>query len=214
MKLFSNLLLMAREELEKLKLMLKEIIPIFEGTYFISCGALLGIVREGDLLEHDDDIDIYILPTTIINWYKLPEKYKYFKDYMAFKIYDEANEKPKPSSDWLRYIRYTRTLPKYRGFNRAQLCKAIAPTYRDEIICNLTTLYNIDIFVLENDELNDRYRIPYLWNKKEFYFTKEECKTEIDSTLGFNIRIPRNPKEVLERTYGKEFMIEQIDYQH
>ena len=200
--------------LEKLKLMLKEIIPILEGTYFISCGALLGIVREGDLLEFDDDIDIYILPDTKINWDKLPSKYKYFKDYMTFKIYDETNEKPKPKSDWLRYIQYTRTLPKYSGYNRAELCKAIAPTYRDEIIPNITTLYNIDIFVLEHDELKDRYRVPYLWNKKEFYFTKEEAMTEIDSTLGFNIRIPRKPLDVLERSYGKDFMIEQRDYQH
>ena len=200
--------------IEKLKLMLKEILPIFEGTYFVADGALLGIVREGDLLEHDDDIDIYILPTTIINWHKLPEKYKYFKDYMCFKIYDESNEKPKPKSDWLRFIQFTRTLPKYSGYNRAKLCKEIAPTYRDKIIPNITTLYNIDIFVLEDDSINDSYRIPYLWNKQEFYFTKEECKTEIDSTLGFNIRIPRKPLEVLERIYGKEFMIEQKDYQH
>tara|TARA_R110000824_G_scaffold284441_2_gene472738 strand:+ start:498 stop:1103 length:606 start_codon:yes stop_codon:yes gene_type:complete len=197
---------------EKLKLMLKEILPIFEGTYFVADGALLGIVREGDLLDFDDDVDIYILPTTIINWYKLPDKYKYFKDYMAFKIYDETNPKPKPISDWLRFIQYTRTLPQYIGYNRANLCKAIAPIYRAEIIPNICHLYNIDIFVLEHDSINDRYKIPYLWNKQEFFFTKKECETEIDSTLGFNIRIPKNPLDVLQRIYGDDFMIENREH--
>tara|TARA_R110000803_G_scaffold98418_2_gene166503 strand:- start:497 stop:1102 length:606 start_codon:yes stop_codon:yes gene_type:complete len=199
---------------EKLKLMLKEILPIFEGTYFVADGALLGIVREGDLLDFDDDIDIYVLPTTIINWHKLPEKYKYFKDYMCFKIYNESNPKPKPKSDWLRYIQYTRTLPENCGLSRSQLCKKISPTYRDEIIPNICHLYNIDIFRLEHDELNDRYRIPYLWNKTQFYFTKDECKTELDSTLGFNIRIPRNPLDVLHRIYGSNFMIEDQSFSY
>ena len=170
---------------EKLKLMLKEILPIFEGTYFVADGALLGIVREGD---------------------------KYFKDYMTFKIYDETNPKPKPISDWLRFIQYTRTLPQYIGYNRANLCKAIAPIYRAEIIPNICHLYNIDIFVLEHDSINDRYKIPYLWNKQEFFFTKKECETEIDSTLGFNIRIPKNPLDVLQRIYGDDFMIENREH--
>ena len=198
--------------MEKLKLMLKEILPIFEGTYFVADGALLGIVREGDLLEFDDDVDIYILPTTIINWYKLPDKYKYFKDYMCLKIYDETNPKPKPISDWLRFIQYTRTLPQYSGYNRANLCKAIAPIYRDAIIPNICHIYNIDIFVLEYDSINDRYNIPYLWNKTEFYFTKKECETQLDGTLGFNIRIPKNPLDVLQRIYGANFMIENRDH--
>ena len=40
---------------------LKEVLPLLEGLeYFIFYGTLLGLVREGDILEKDDDIDILI----------------------------------------------------------------------------------------------------------------------------------------------------------
>ena len=40
---------------------LKEVLPLLEGLdYFIFYGTLLGLVREGDILEKDDDIDILV----------------------------------------------------------------------------------------------------------------------------------------------------------
>ena len=78
----------------KLKIMLKDIIKIIEGPYIIADGCLLGLMREGDLLEFDDDVDIYILPETKINWDKLPNKYKYNKDYMCYKIYNGKDQIP------------------------------------------------------------------------------------------------------------------------
>ena len=56
----------------KLKNMLKDLISCIEGDYIVADGALLGITREGGLLKDDDDIDLYILPNTKINWDKLP----------------------------------------------------------------------------------------------------------------------------------------------
>ena len=45
-----------------LKQMLKELIPHIVGDWFIGKGALLGIVRDGDLILEDHDIDLYLLP--------------------------------------------------------------------------------------------------------------------------------------------------------
>ena len=53
---------------EILKEMLKNLIPCIEGKWFVGDGALLGIIRNGDLLDFDDDVDIFILPVTKINW--------------------------------------------------------------------------------------------------------------------------------------------------
>ena len=40
---------------------LKEVLPLLEGLdYFVFYGTLLGLVREGDILENDDDIDILV----------------------------------------------------------------------------------------------------------------------------------------------------------
>ena len=40
---------------------LKEILPLLEGMeYFVFYGTLLGLVREGDILEKDDDIDLLV----------------------------------------------------------------------------------------------------------------------------------------------------------
>ena len=197
---------------EKIKILLKDLIPIFEGTWFISCGGLLGIVREGDLLEWDEDIDIYVLPTTKINWDKLPEKLNYYKDYMCYKVYDKDGPTTKMPNNWNRFLAYKRSMYEYCGLNRAQLAKAVAPSYQYESKCDICRSYWVDIFVLVYDELNDYYKIPYLWGKKEFYFTHKECETQVDSTLGFNVNIPKNPLDVLQRTYGDGFMVEDRDY--
>tara|TARA_R110000765_G_C18953948_1_gene608801 strand:+ start:2152 stop:2754 length:603 start_codon:yes stop_codon:yes gene_type:complete len=191
----------------KLKIMLKHIIPCIEGPWFVADGGLLGIMREGDLLDFDDDIDIYILPSTKINWDKLPKKYKYYKDYTCYKIYNSADKVVK-SNEWLRYISYKRTLPEYYGCNRAELCEAIAVDYKKEKITRKYPNTWIDIFVLVYDPLHNIYRIPQHWNGTEFYFTPFECEGTYDTTLGFEIKIPKNPKKVLERIYGSEWLKE------
>ena len=40
---------------------LKELLPLFEKLeYFVFFGTLLGLIRENELLEYDDDIDFLI----------------------------------------------------------------------------------------------------------------------------------------------------------
>ncbi len=199
----------------KLKIMLKDLIEsnIFEGPWFVGDGALLGIMREEDLLEFDDDIDIYVLPNTKINWDKLNKKFNYYKDYSCYKIYDKQ-DKIISNNEWLRYIAYKRTLPQYYGYNRAELTTAICDDYKTEkIIRNYPDSW-IDIFVLEYDNHNNLYRIPQHWNGTEFYFTPYECEGTNNNTLGFNIKIPKNPKQVLERIYGSNWIVEDRDHQY
>ena len=197
----------------KLKIMLNDLIPCIEGQYIVADGALLGITREGGLLKHDDDIDLYILPNTKINWDKLPNKYKYYKDYMCYKIYDGQDKIPS-SNEWLRYIAYKRTMPEYYGYNRAELCGAIAPDYEREKITRKYPGVWIDVFELVYDEKYDLYRIPQHWNGTEFYFTPFECEGIYDNTLGFDIKIPKNHIQVLERIYGSNWIVEDRDHQY
>ena len=200
---------------KKLKIMLKDLIEsnIFDGTWFVADGALLGIKRNKDLLDFDDDIDIYVLPSTKINWDKLNNKYKYYKDYSCYKLYDRSDERV-VSNEWLRYIAFKRTLPQYYRYNRAELCRAISGDYEKEKIVRQYPNVWIDIFVLVYDEDNELYRIPQHWNGTEFHFTKKEVECEKDDTLGFTINIPKNPIQVLERIYGVNWKVEDRDYQY
>tara|TARA_R110000796_G_scaffold103401_1_gene212707 strand:- start:4 stop:615 length:612 start_codon:yes stop_codon:yes gene_type:complete len=201
---------------EKLKLMLKDLIECIDGPWFVGDGALLGIVREGDLLDFDDDIDIFILPETKIDWTKLNPQLNHYKDYVCHKVYDASNNVNESSTnEWLRYIQYNRIRPQYRGYNRAQLTKAIAPTYRSEIIYNKCNFCWIDIFMLEHDELTNNMIVPYYFNKnKLFYYTKKELELKQNDTLGFTINIPNNTEEILQRQYGSNFMIEDQSFRY
>ena len=200
---------------EKLKIMLKDLIPCFEGPWFVGDGGLLGLIRQGGLLEFDDDIDIFILPETKINWDKLPDKYGYYKDYMCYKLYDRLGRQPSQISPWLRYNQYIRLLPTNRGLNRAKVLKLASKTYREEMIEMKYKAPWIDIFVLEKDIDTDNYVIPYYFNKDNiFYYTKENLKLDINYDLGFPINIPHKAKEVLERQYGEDYMIENRNFSY
>jgi len=191
----------------KLKEMLKDIIPCIEGPYIIADGALLGIIREGDLLDFDEDVDIYFLPETKINYDKLPNKYKYYKDYMAYKIYN-AEDKIPTENEWHRFISYKRCCYEYLGYNRSELTEAVSKDYRKQKIVRQYPSIWIDIFVLVYDDKHNLYRIPYHWQGTEFYFTPDESEGQHDNSLGFTINIPNKPKEVLTRIYGSNWMIE------
>ena len=198
---------------EKLKIMLKDLIQCFEGPWFVGDGALLGLIRKGDLLDFDDDLDIFILPETKINWNKLPNKYNYNKDYVCTKVYDRLSREPATLSPWLRYIQYMRICPENKGFNRAELLQVGSSTYREESIQMNYKAPWIDIFILEKDIDTDNYVVPYYFNKdKIFHYTPENLKLDINYDLGYPINIPHKAEEVLERQYGEDWMIEDRNF--
>jgi len=58
---------------EKIREILLEILPILNFNnikYWVDCGTLLGIIRDGDIIEWDDDADLGVLYTSE-NWKKL-----------------------------------------------------------------------------------------------------------------------------------------------
>ena len=197
----------------KLKEMLKDIIKIIEGPYIVADGCLLGIIREGDLLEFDNDVDLYIFPGTKINWDKLPDKYKYYKDYMCYKISD-GEDKVVSENEWLRFVAYKRTCFQYIGYNRSEICQDVAKYYKYEKIDKQYGSYWIDVFNLVYDDRHNLYRIPFHWRGQEFYFTPSESEGQHNDTLGFDIVIPKNPKEVLKRIYGSNYMVENRTHQY
>ena len=58
----------------ELKDMLKDLSKYIDGDWFVGDGALLGLVREKDLIELDNDIDIFLLPNAKL---KLPKDCPY-----------------------------------------------------------------------------------------------------------------------------------------
>ncbi len=62
---------------------------------------------------------------------------------------------------------------------------------------------------------SNNYIIPYYFNKdKLFYYTKENLKLDINYDLGYPINIPNKAEEVLERQYGKDWMIENKNFSY
>ena len=62
--------------------------------------------------------------------------------------------------------------------------------------------------MLENDPANERWVVPWYFGGRLFYYTYDELKLVKDSTLGFDIWIPDTAELVLDREYGKDWLIE------
>tara|TARA_R110000823_G_C15784101_1_gene485424 strand:+ start:284 stop:874 length:591 start_codon:yes stop_codon:yes gene_type:complete len=177
----------------KLKKLLKDLIPYIEGRWFVGDGALLGLIRGHDLIEHDNDIDIYLLPGSSIN---LPEdnNIKIQKYYMEHKVYDNRNEYKKLDT-WQEYIRYKRCFTK--GMSRAELYKRCSDTYNENKIKNKFTLPFIDVYYLKEED--NKLKLGRPWN-----FVKYDIDMEIieNNDLGYSVPIPKNAEAILKNQYG------------
>lgn len=180
---------------------LERLIECIEGEYFISDGALLGIIREGKLIDYDKDIDLYLLKNSKINFIKLSKNnLEICKYYLCDKVYDPCNPKAKVH-EWNTYLSYKKLI--YPNLDRRRLfhkCKDLYLTEKKET--NYSNPH-IDIFYL-NDDLSFEY--GYLTSKYKFS-NKELFPLKLNNTLGFNIYIPNNPISVLERLYGTSWHI-------
>ena len=188
-----------------LKEMLAELIPCIEGKYILSDGGLLGLIREKDLLEHDDDLDLFLYPDSFINYEKLEKtKLKYSKYYTCDKVYN-PNNKSFNASAWTEYCASYKLRNNLHNINRAQLCKRAAKSYH---FCKMEAVHTfpwIDIFYLE--PYYNMYKVPY-WN---LYYNDE---TIINKDLGFDVHIPKDYERVLSMLYGDNYLIEDKDFKH
>ena len=123
--------------------LLKDLIPYIDGPWFLGDGGLLGIVREKDLLEHDHDLDLYLLPGTTIN---IPDdsKLKFQSWYLCSKVYNEDYEKDKVNS-WKEYLSFRRSTDCV-GMNRCDLMMEASKDYSLRKIPSNFTKPHLDIF--------------------------------------------------------------------
>jgi len=193
-------------EKEILLELLKDICPMIYGKWFLGAGGLLGITRNKALIDHDHDIDIFLLPGSYI---KLPKtsKYKVQKYYMNDKFYDSTRPRTKLNK-WLEYLSFQRLLPENQNINRRKLITNVKDKYRLEFINHEFSLPNIDIFYLTDNPEKKRYEYPYWTDIYNLYYNYDELEViGANMDLGFMIPTPLPDKSetICERHYGSNW---------
>jgi len=188
-----------------LKINLKRLIPAIRGDWFLSDGGLLGIERQGNLLEWDNDLDIYLLPGSSIDIDVLRKQGLDLQDYyMDTKVYDPSLENNNLKT-WSEYMGYTRVLNKDIKLNRCQLMKLAAIDYKEKKIKPKFTVPYIDVYYLRDDLSISCWDIKY---------DEEDMELEENFDLGFKIYIPNNRDKILKKLYGEDWRIPNPDFQH
>ena len=190
---------------------LKELTKCVKGNWIVSDGALLGIIREGGLLKWDDDIDLILDEDCEIDLNGSDLKFQEY--YICDKIYHSDNEIVK-ANKWTEYCAYIKMENMKLG--RKDILSIASKTYKEEGKDIEFTKNHIDIFRVKKDTSTGKYIFKGAWNKfrPHSYYTEEEMKGCIDNTLGFPIRIPNNPEQVLERIYGKDWRIPNKNFKY
>ena len=196
---------------EKLLSLLERVSDCIEGAWFVGDGALLGIHRKGDLIEYDDDIDIFLLPGSELNYKKLNEcgiESEYY--YLNEKVYDPKHEYIKKNA-WKEYTSAMKLgCPDY---NRADLIHMAAISYGDNKIQNKHTTPNIDVFYLK--DMGDYYSVDN-WEEYVCYYKTEIIDLERIRLHGIEIYIPNilHRDNILSRQYGDDYMIPNPKFQY
>jgi hypothetical protein len=166
---------------------------------------LLGLVREGKLIEYDNDIDLYILEDTTIDLSdSVLEQQQY---YLCNKIYNPNNNKLKLNT-WLEYCSIIKL--NNHKLNRCEVLQLAKKTYKFECIKPRFTNNHIDIFKLKKE--GDIYKTDGEWGN--LYFTEDDLKPVINTDLGFPVNIFNNVEQVLERQYGDTWRIPNPNFKY
>ena len=189
----------------KLIEVLQELIPRINGGWYLGDGSLLGLVREGKLIEYDNDIDLYFLEDTTIDLSdSILEQQQY---YLCNKIYNPNNDKLKLNT-WLEYCSLTKM--NNTKLNRSQVFQLAKETYNEKKIINKFTKDHIDIFILKKE--GDIYKTDGDWGG--LYFTEDDLKPVVNHSLGFPVNIFNNAEEILERQYGETWRIPNANFKY
>ena len=196
---------------EKLLSLLERVSDCIEGAWFVGDGALLGIHREGDLIEGDDDIDIYLLPGSKLNYKKLNQcgiESEFY--YLNEKIYDPKHEYIK-KNPWKEYINAMRVVNA--GLNRIDLVSICSMSYESNKIQNEHTTPNIDVFYLKDK--GDCYTVDN-WEEYVCYYKTETIDLERIRLHGIEIYIPNilHRDNILKRQYGIGYMTPDSNFQY
>jgi len=186
----------------KLLALLKELSEFIVGEYVLVGGGMLGLHRNGKLIDGDNDLDIYLLPGSYIG--DLPKHIGNQSYYMNDKIYYKNEEIWRPKNKWLEYLSYCRMKPELKGLNRPQLAAAASKTYKEEYIEPEFTSVHIDVHYLREDGT-----VPF-WRK---YDLKPEELSNIqyieysDEFTTLLLPLPGNVDNVCRRHYGENWRV-------
>jgi len=178
---------------EILKDMLRDLVPMIEGHWWLCGGGMLGLHRDKDLIDWDNDLDIMILPNTEITLPNL-SNYGLQKYYMDTKFYrkDLPVYKPNLWNEYLRYFSFNKKL------NRPTLYSEASKTYKQERITPTFSEPYIDIYTLQKVE--GGWVIPN-W-EQQVYTDMELLSPTRNLDLGFEVPLPGNLDDVCRRCYG------------
>jgi hypothetical protein len=182
-----------------------ELVEYIDGPFVVGAGGLLGLYREGKLIDYDEDIDIFLLPNTKIN---IPEDShlqinQYYMDHKVSYKNGESNK----INRWKDYVSYIRTQNIKRNLNRCELLKLASNTYASKSMDAKFTKPYMDIYHL--NELDDRYVIDN-WPE---YFKREELET-IDNIGKYPVPKFDLIPNYLRRMYGVNWRIPDANFQH
>lgn len=178
--------------------LLKELDKCIVGKWCLVGGGLLGLIRDGEFIDYDNDLDIYLLPGSYVDLKKIDSQCGIQKYYMDTKFYFKNENIYKPKNRWLEFMSFIRTTPEMKGKNRSEVMVEASKRYKDEYIEPEFTNIFIDIYNLEEDGT-----IKF-WDN--YYLLPEEFSQLIlYELLNYEIPIPSKAMEVLVRHYGEDW---------
>jgi phosphorylcholine metabolism protein LicD len=184
----------------------KMLIPCIKGKWFVGDGGLLGLIREGKLLEWDNDIDIYVLEDTTFDLEGTDLKYE--KYYTCSKIYNKHNKKVKVNP-WLEYMSVIKL--NNQKLNRSEVMVKAAIDYQEKKIIANHTENHIDIFYIK--KVGDKYLASNECARPmcpEYFEDNLDIKSNYD--LGFKVNIPSKAEDILKRQYGEDWKTPKKDW--
>ncbi len=191
--------------MRKIEQLYDELVEYIDGEFIVGSGALLGLYREGKLMDYDEDIDIYLLPNTKIN---IPEDshLQINQYYMDFKVsYKEGDDNK--INRWKDYVSFIRSQHLDKKMNRCELLKLASQSYAKKSMDAKFTKPYIDVYFL--NELNDRYIYDHWPN----YYKREELET-IDYIGKYPVPKFDLIPNILRRDYGANWRIPDKNFQH
>lgn len=150
--------------------------------YWLDFGGLLGVVREGDMIQGDDDMDICATMSE-------------FEKVMGY--FDEINDDPKSSYQVEKSTKY-RVCGDYGG-------KALV-LYHIRSRTPETNVALLDLFFFEEDGDGG---LRSMWTHEDDTFVETIFPVQrlYVKSWGFDINVPGKPTARLIEKYGKDFMV-------
>lgn len=177
--------------IDNMNRMLIDLSEIFNGNnlhYWLDFGGLLGIIRTGELIPYDKDIDIGIFEEDIDKYNSL-EKQITDKGYRFYKI---EREKLSSDKDFVPRI--------HLGLEKT----------------HCTHICACDIFIWQNIKKRDP-RKSIMINEYQFCCCNSSYfeNAQFIEWKGAKIKVPQNPEEYLKLRYGPKWKLaDPLYYQH